>query len=140
MLSEECMTRQRGEEKCKTKTKSILKTLDSPSYKRQALPLLTRLTSIEARALIMGRYGMLDCRANFSKGYGGKLCKACYVIDDEMHRVNFCQKYDSINRYDNPEKVDFGTIYSDNVHGVKPVLNAILKMWDLENGRNKMKL
>ena len=102
MLSEECMIRQRGEEKCKTKTKSILKILDSPTYKRQALPILTRLTSIESRALIMGRYGMLDCRANFSKGYGGKLCEACNVIDDEMHRVNFCQKYYSINRYDNP--------------------------------------
>ena len=46
----------------------------------------------------------------------------------------------SINRYDNPEKVNFETIYSDNVHDVRPVINAILEMWDLENGRNKMKL
>ena len=99
-----------------------------------------KLTSIEARALIMGRYGMLDCRANFSRGYGGKLCEVCNVIDDEIHRVNFCQKYSTINRYDNPEKVDFESIYSDNVDDVMPVINAVLEIWDLENGRNKMKL
>ena len=122
------------------KTKSILKILDSPTYKRQALLILTRLSSIASRALIMGRYGMLDCKTNFSKDYGGKLCKACNIIDDEMHRVNFCQKYYPINRYENPEKVDFETIYSNNVNDVRPVINAILEMWDLENGRNKTKV
>ena len=97
------MTRQKGEKKFKTKTKSIIKVLDSPNYKRQALPILMILTSIEARALIMGRYGMLDCRANFSRDYGGKLCEECKVIDDKRHRINFGQKYSPINRYDNPE-------------------------------------
>ena len=49
---------------------------------------MKRLKCIEARALIMGRYGMLDCKANFSMGYGGKMCNECDVEDNENHRLN----------------------------------------------------
>ena len=38
-------------------------------------------------------------------------------------------------RYGNPEKVDFETIYSDKVDDIMPVINAILEMWNLENGK-----
>ena len=140
LLSQECQTRRRGVSKTKTKTKTIIEAMESPSFKRQPLPILKRLKCIEARALIMGRYGMLDCKANFSMGYGGKMCNECDVEDNENHRLNDCPKYSSINRYDNPDKIDFNKIYSDETDDVMHVVSAILDIWDLENGKNKMKV
>ena len=66
-------------------------------YKR--VPLL-KLPSIQTRALIMGRYGMLDCKTNYAVKYGGKNCLDCNMLDDEAHRINDCVKYSSVNRCD----------------------------------------
>ena len=109
-LSNGCQTKQRGASKSKTKTKTILEIVESPDYKREPLIFLKDLTCIETRALIMGRYGMLDCKSNFSMGYGGRLCEQCNAVDNEDHRMNECEKYCNINRYDNLEKIDFDKI------------------------------
>ena len=62
---EECQARSRGTSRVKTKTKSIVEKLQSDNYKRVPLPLIRNLTSMQTRALIMGRYGMLDCKNNY---------------------------------------------------------------------------
>ena len=134
-----CQSKNRTTSKLQTKTRTIAEKLQHKDYKRNPLPILYKLTSIQTRALIMGRYGMLDCRSNFSMGYGGKECTACNVIDDEAHRINDCFKYCVVNRYDKTEKIDFGKIYSDDVNDVMPVVEAILTVWDLENGKNSVK-
>ena len=87
----------------------------------------------------MGRYGMLQCAANFEKSYGGKNCRECSVIDDENHRINECKVWEHINLYNVNEKLDFDLIYSENtVHCIK-IVERILIMWDLGNGRNTMR-
>ena len=83
----------------------------------------------------MGRYGMLDCRSNFSMGSGAKMCSVCNVIDDEMHRMNDCKKYRYVNWYESNEKIDFERIYLGEMGDVLHVVDAILKVWDLEHGR-----
>ena len=138
-LVNECQTKQRGVTKNKTKTVSILEQIEKPNYIRQPLPILRELTCVEMRALVMGRYGMLDCRANFSAGYGNKQCLRCDVEDNEVHRMNECPLYGSVNRVDSDQKVDFEKIYSDSIDDVRPVIDAILEMWDLEHGKNKMR-
>ena len=138
-LVNECQTKQRGVTKNKTKTVSILEQIEKPNYIRQPLPILRELTCVEMRALVMGRYGMLDCRANFSAGYGNKQCLRCDVEDNEVHRMNECPLYGSVNRVDSDQKVDFGKIYSNSIDDVRPVIDAILEMWDLEHSKNKMR-
>ena len=48
--------------------------------------------------------------------------------------------YMHINRGKDAVKIDFGMIYSDKIGDVKPVINRILLLWDLEHGRNRMRL
>ena len=72
---------------------------------------------------MMGRYGMLDCKTNFSMGYGGKLCVECNTDDNEAHRINECAKYRAVNKYDCTEKINFENIYSDELDDVMIVEN-----------------
>ena len=139
-LGNECQTKQRGATKNKTKTISILEQIEKPKYIRRPLPILRELTCVEMRAFVMGRYGMLDCKANFSAKYGSKQCDQCDVEDNEVHRMNDCPLYGSVNRVGCDRKVDFGKIYSDSIDDVRPVIDAILAMWDLGHGRNKMRI
>ena len=88
----------------------------------------------------MGRYGMLDCKSNFSMGYGGKKCIECDIVDDETHRMNDCPKYRDVNLYEQSEKIDFEKIYSDEMTEAMTVVDVILAVWDLEHGKNTVKL
>ena len=87
----------------------------------------------------MGRYGMLDCGANFSKGYGKNDCGTCGTRDDEDHRMNYCTKYQDVNLCNNNEKIDFNLIYSDCIEDNLKVVEAILRIWDLGCGKNNMR-
>ena len=138
-MLEECQIKKRGIPKPKTKTTTVIEKIEDRNYHRNPSPLLRELTSLEARALIMGRYGMLDCKANFSMGYGGKYCHQCNAEDDEGHRINDCVRFRNINRHHKVEKIDFDKLYSDKLEHVLPVIKSILSMWDLEHGKNKMK-
>ena len=138
-LLEDCQTRNRGTSRLKTKTKSLVEKIQNDNYKRIPLPIINNLTSIQTRALIMGRYGMLECRNNFSMGSGVKTCGVCNVIDDEMHRMNDCEKYRYVNWYECNEKIDFEKIYSDELGDVLYVVDAVLKVWDLEHGKNAVR-
>ena len=138
-LTEACHTKHRGTSKAKTKTKTIVEKLQNDTYKRTPLPLIHGLTTIQTRALIMGRYGMLDCKSNFSMGYGGKKCVECDTDDDETHRINYCPKYCHVNQYGKADKIDFEKVHSDELTEAMTVINAILNVWDLEHGKNTVK-
>ena len=86
----------------------------------------------------MGRYGMLNCRANFSMSNGGKLCWERNVMDNECRRINDCVLYRGMNLLDNDERLDFNLVYSEGEE-LKNVLKVILSMWDLEHGKNNMR-
>ena len=87
----------------------------------------------------MGRYGMLQCAANFSNGYGGKNCKRCQVIDDEQHRINHCPEWKNINLVDTNECIDFSLIYDDDDDISMRVVKQVIAMWDLGNNVNCMR-
>ena len=81
-----------------------------------------------ARAYITGRYGMLMCASNLNTGFGGKICRACGVIDDENHRINYCTLWAATNLCNSDEKIDFESIYSNE--GIEPlkVIERMLKV------------
>ena len=134
-----CHSKQRGTSRIKTKTRSIAEVVQLDTYKRLPLPILDQLTTIQTRAFIMGRYGMLDCKNNFSMGYGGKMCAECNTLDNEAHRINVCVNFRDVNRCDKVDKIDFEKIYSDEMDEVITVVNAILTIWDLYHGKNTIR-
>ena len=137
-LKEELFTKSRGQVKEKTKTKSLLKIIDDSSYIRRPIEHMDKDVLV-ARALIMGRFGMLQCGANFEMSYGGKECKECKVTDDECHRINSCKKFESVNLCKSAEKLNYDLIYSDEISECMKVVERILMMWDLVNGKNVMR-
>ena len=138
-LKEDCQIRQRGIVKDKTKTSSILKTIEDPEYQRCPLKIMENGSAIVTRAVVMGRYGMLKCRANFSSSFTDKNCPACKTVDDEQHRINYCSLYRTTNLCDSINKIDYSLIYSDDLNDVLQVVTIILKMWDLGFGKNEMR-
>ena len=138
-LKEECETKSRGDIKQKTKTKYVIEKLNN-ECKRGPDSFILRNPSITfTRALIMARYGMLKCANNYSNGHGTKLCEKCNVLDDESHRINDCKKWDGINVANSREKIMFGDIYLDDYERCLKVVERVLLMWDLENGKNEMR-
>ena len=139
-IKEACEVKSRGEKKEKSKTKYALELLDKPEYVRKLDKVITQYPSIiYARALIMGRYRMLKCANNFSNGYGSKDCALCKVIDDERHRLNVCPKWEKFNRCNDTVKVAFDDIYSDDVEKCHSVVQSVIAVWDLSNGKNEMR-
>ena len=139
MLKNDCITKERGNSKPKTKSKTILQEIEKIDYERKPLKIMDQGSVIVARAMIMGRYGMLKCKANFSGGNGQKLCNVCKETDNENHRINHCILFKSTNYYESETKIDYNMIYSDNLEEALKVTDAILRLWDLGSGRNEMR-
>ena len=130
----------KGKEKMRTKTLSISQKLNTESYdinnKENVLFTLPRCTT---KTIIMARYGMLDCRKNFSYGYGNKVCPTCMTIDDERHRINDCIRWSDINLHRSSLKIDFEVIFSNDPEILKCISSIIQSIWNLENGKNEMR-
>ena len=122
-----------------SKTKFIEEIINCESFKRAPLEHILKRSKMGARALIMGISGMLDCAKNFHFKYKTKICKACHVLDDEDHRINSCKLYASMNLYYSHVKFDFSCIFSNEKQVLDKVEHVILSLWDLTNGKNKMK-
>ena len=87
----------------------------------------------------MGRYGKLQCAANLGMGYGTKECSECGVTDNEDHRINQCVQWCDVNLSGAVEKMNFMDISSeDRVKSLK-IIERVLMMWDLGNGKNVMR-
>ena len=134
------MNKRRGEESIKTKTKSIVPILQSDEYARKPQPFMRENNKLISKAYIMGRHGMLQCAANFSAGYAGKNCRSCGVLDDEDHRINNCTTWQRINLSSSSEKINYEDIYPTDRDKSLKIVEKILTMWDLGNGKNTMKV
>ena len=135
----ECYKKERGNSTIKTKTKRLIPLLENNEFKRGPQPCIIKNNKLIARAYIMGRYGMLQCAANFSNGYGGKDCKKCKLEDNEEHRMDQCIEWSNVNLASTDRYVDYDLIHSENDEESMVVVQYILDMWDLVNNRNCMK-
>ena len=80
--------------------------IQSNSYARKVLPEFSQLTKSETKAVLMMRFGMLECGSNF-KGSLGEKCSDCQVTDDVNHRIYFCKKWakTSTARFTGPDRI-----------------------------------
>ena len=81
---------------------------------------------------------MLECAANYATKHGGKDCKQCGTLDDENHRINDCKVWQERNLYNHDLKLDFQLIYSNDVNECSSIIEKIVSLWDLANGRNEI--
>ena len=126
-----------GEEKRKTKTVSIVNTVKDPSYQSSPQAVIMEMSKQETKTLIISRYHMLECGANF-KGTRPQTCNTCDVLDDENHRLNHCVKYSEMNRHDRIDKANFDDIYSDDPGVVGGIMSEVTKVWNLSNSNGTM--
>ena len=54
--------------------------------------------------------------------------------------MNDCKKREGINMYGKQCAIEFDHIYSENYEECGTIVKNILKIWDLENGKNTMRL
>ena len=129
-----------GKGKARTKTLQIAKKLEEEDYKHESAENnLFELPRHSVKMIIMARYGMLDCAANYRGKYGTNLCTQCKVIDDENHRINFCKRWQNINLYRTDYILNFDTIFSDNIEEIRQMSDCLESIWNLENGKNEMR-
>ena len=83
---------------------------------------------------------MLKCANNFKMGFGSNICSTCKEIDNEEHRINHCPKWETINFRNKDRKIAFDDIYSDDADKCLSVVNVVLSIWDLDNGKNDMRM
>jgi hypothetical protein len=110
--------------------------LDNASYIRGPVGFMGKLDALITRGVIMSRYGMLECAANYEMKYGTKECRDCGIIDDESHRINYCKKEEATGLCRSDVKVDFEMVYSDDMKECIVIVERILLMWDLSNDKN----
>ena len=136
-LLDDCHKKVDGQKVRKTKTSHIVDHITAETYTRKPLPELEYLTKQETKTIIISRYGMLECGANF-KNSRSAICTTCKTNDNEDHRLNHCIRYKTVNNYDSSEKVSFNDIYSTDTNVLKKVIAEIGKVWNTRNAHGCM--
>jgi hypothetical protein len=124
----------------KSKTKNLISILQDESYIVNPQEHILTRPKIIAKALIMGRFRMLNCAKNFKNLYKDVNCKKCKVMDDESHRINDCELWKDFNHCNNTEKIDFQLIENSDPETLSKIANIILDIWNLKNGKNEMNI
>ena len=136
-LEEECHKKLNGQNIPKTKTLTILPELEGSNYERKPKDEILLCTKNECKALIIARYGMLECGMNF-KGTLDSQCLTCNTINDEEHRLNNCMRLKEINFCDSIDKIPFNTIHSTDIQQLRVVISRISQVWNIKTGHGSM--
>jgi hypothetical protein len=60
------------------------------------------------------------------------MCPKCECVDDESHRINFCEMWKVTNLFDSEEKVNFDDVFSNEIRHVICIVKIILRNWKTE--------
>ncbi len=60
------------------------------------------------------------------------------MIDDETHRMNYCEKYQETNFFHSQEKVDFNMIFSSDINDLRNIIPKISQVWNTKNAHGTM--
>ena len=136
-LLENCYKTEDGIKNRKTKTASIVDSIMDPNYQRTPLPEIMKCTKKEAKTILIARFKMLECGNNF-KGSQSQMCRKCNILDNENHRLNFCTNFKATNYYDDDTKVDFNTVFSNDIHELRDIVPKLMKTWNMQNANGTM--
>ena len=136
-LYEDCHRVENGHSIVKTKTASIVTKLNSADYKREPCKELMTFNKSNCKTIIMSRYGMLECGKNF-KGTLSNHCVVCGTVDDEEHRLNYCERFKELNFYNTSEKIPFDTVYSTDTNILNQIIERIALVWNVSTAHGTM--
>ena len=80
---------------------------------------------------------MLECGKNF-KGSMKSECDLCKCLDDEEHRLNYCQKYNDVNFSKHLDKMPFANIFVDDIDTLRMMIDRIISVWNVKTGKGSM--
>ena len=138
LLIKECFKKENGQNRAKTKTAHIIEHLRDDGYRRNANAEIMRCNRQDAKTIIIARFRMLECGANF-KGSLKFTCQTCNLLDDENHRINTCRKYRSMNMYDSVIKANFDDVFSTDLTVVKQIIAVIQRIWNTQSAHGTMR-
>ena len=136
-LINECYKKEKGVMIKKSKTAFILEALNNQEYTRQPCQELLSCTKQETKTILIARFRMLECGANY-KGTLKEICRTCNTKDDENHRLNECKQYRSINYYDSDCKLPFDNVFSQDPGTLREIIHKIEHVWNTRNAHGTM--
>ena len=136
-LVDDCHTTIDGQKVRKSKTSHIVDLISAETYIRKPSPEIHNLTKQETKTLIISRYRMLECGANF-KNSRSVTCSTCNATDNEDHRLNHCIRFRATNNYDKSEKCNFDDVHSNDTDTLKKIIVSISKVWNTRNAHGSM--
>ena len=71
----------------KTKTATIISHITEESYTRKPLEELTQLTKVQTKAILIARYGMLECRKNCEGTMSATCTMSCIQTDKSLSQI-----------------------------------------------------
>ena len=137
-LSEMCKIKKDGVDTIKRKTSYILDKLKEKRGRNSMRNRMGEMPRMKVRALVMGQSQMLQCANNYKAAYLDNQCIECKVVDDEQHRISECKLWKEINLFGNEERINFSDIYNEETESLMRIVDVILKIWNLKNGKNEM--
>ena len=138
LLIKECYRKENGQSRAKTKTAHIIDHLKEDGYIRNPNTQIMQCNRQDAKTIIIARFRMLECGANF-KGSLQYTCRTCNTVDDENHRINTCKKFRSVNLFDHVTKANFNDVYSTDLTVVKRIIARIEQIWNTRSAHGTMK-
>ena len=137
-LKQACHKTEDGVTTPRTKVANIAERLNNGSYKRDPENEMLKMTKLEAKTVMIARYGMLECGKNY-KGTMSQNCIICNCIDDENHRLNDCPKWKDRNQHDSGNKIDFSQIFSNDIGTLHELIPHIQNVWNVKNAHGTMR-
>ena len=136
-LIEDCHKMVDGQKVRKSKTSHIVDLIQAETYIREPSPELQYLSKEETKTIIISRFRMLECGANF-KNSRDTICATCKMNDNEDHRMNYCVRYRTTNYHDHSEKITFDDVFSTETNVLKKIVANIGKVWNTRNAHGTM--
>ena len=110
--------------------------IQQKDYQRGPIKEIKSFSKLETKTLITARFGMLECGKNMG-GSIRSVCDTCQCPDNEEHRLNHCKKYQDIN-YCHDDKIEFATVYSNDIEILKNIIARISTVWNVKTGHGTM--
>ena len=95
------------------------------------------MTRQETKTILMARFGMLDCGANY-KSTKSLQCTTCNLLDNEDHRLNTCKSWHETNFYNEIEKIPFESVYSSDTTVLRNIIPKIEQVWNTRTAHGSM--
>ena len=87
----------------------------------------------------MARYGRLECGKNV-KGTLSEICDQCKSVDDEDHRINYCIRWKAMDMYDNPNKIVYTDVYTNDMTKIRKLTACIERIWNTRTAQGTMNI